>query len=167
MDETYKALMRKAGAILARRSYSRGELRDRLVKVSDESYVEPVLDRLEQLKLLNDADYAYNFALCRMKQDGWGPAKVQTSLLRRHVGQGIIEGALQRVQSELGREAAIASYVQGYCSRRGLPADLKSLRKLIRHLTQRGFDEDGILHVLKRMIPGKLWQRFETGECSE
>ena len=61
-NERHKLLMKKAGALLARRAYTRGELRDRLVKTSGETPVESILDRLEQLNLLNDAAYAYNLA---------------------------------------------------------------------------------------------------------
>jgi regulatory protein len=164
---TNKQLMQKAGALLARRSYSRGELKDRLAKIAGVSGLEPVLDRLEQLNLLNDADYAYNFALCRIGRDGWSPARVERSLLRRQLSRATAEGAIARVQSELGHEAALAGYVREYCGRRGFPADLKSLRRLILHLRRRGFEEELIVNVVQPMIPASLWQRFETGECIE
>jgi regulatory protein len=165
MDEiTNKLLMQKAGMLLARRAYSRGELKNRLARIAEEFPLEPILDRLQQLNLLNDADYAYNFALCRIKQQGWGPAKVQRSLLRRHVDRLTVECALERVRSELGNEYALASYVQEHCRRRGLPADLKSLRKLILHLGQRGFEQEIIFDVVRPMVSASLWQRFETGE---
>jgi SOS response regulatory protein OraA/RecX len=167
VDETFKLLMRKAGALLARRSYGRAELQERLSRSAGDYPLDPVLNRLEQLNLLNDDEYAYNFALCRMKQDGWGPAKIQNALLRRHVGQRTIEAALQRVEDEFGSEPAIERYVQEFSRKKGIPADLKALRRLIAHLGQKGFDEDGILSVLRRMIPAKLWHRFETGESIE
>ena len=159
--------MRKAGALLARRPYSRAELQERLARFAGELPIDAVLDRLEQLNLLNDAEYAYNFAFCHMKQDGWGPNKIQHSLLRRHVEQKTIEAAIQRATDELGCETTIERYAQEYFSKKGLPADLKTLRRAIAHLGQRGFDEDSIMSVLRRMIPAKLWHRFETGESIE
>jgi len=162
--ELHKLLMKKAGALLARRPYSRGELRDRLAKTAGALPVESVLDRLEQLNLLNDADYAYNFAFCRMQQDGWGPARVQNALLRRQVQEVVVEKALGRVRDELGGESALDAYVRSYRSKRNLPSDLKGLRKLILHLHRRGFDEEAILTALRPIIPAELWRRFETGE---
>lgn len=159
--------MRKAGALLARRSYSRAEMQHRLARFAGEIPIDAVLDRLEQLNLLNDAQYAYNFAFCRMKQDGWGPIKIQHSLLRRHVEQKTIEAAIQKAEYELGCETTIERYAREYFSKKGIPADLKTLRKAIAHLGQRGFEEDGIISVLRRMIPAKLWHRFETGESIE
>jgi regulatory protein len=157
-------LLQKSGSLLGRRAYSRGELRDRLVRIAGESPVDPVLDRLEQLNLLNDADYAYNFALRRLMEDGWGPGKVRDSLLRRQVAQTIVEQALKRVCSEIGSDGALESYVDKYQKKHGLPADLKGLRRLFSHLRQRGFDAEGIRRVLSRLVSPALWQRFETGE---
>jgi regulatory protein len=163
-QEIYRTLLKKAGALLARRPYTRGKLRDKLLAITGESAVEPVLDRLEQLNLLNDADYAYNFALCRIQRNGWGPAKVQRSLLHRQVGQTTIENALERIRGETGSDSALADYVQKYYRTRGVPANPKEIRKLITHLLQRGFNEESILSELRQTIDGAIWQRIETGE---
>jgi regulatory protein len=157
-------LLRKSGSLLARRAYSRGELRDRLLRIAGKNSVDPLLDRLEQLNLLNDADYAYNFALRRLADDGWGPRKVRDLLLRRQVALAIVEQALERVCSEMGSERALENYMEKYRNRRGLPADLKGLRRLFSHLRQRGFEEAEVLGVLSRLVSPALWQRFETGE---
>jgi regulatory protein len=162
--EIHKVLLKKAGALLARRAYSRGELRNRLAKIAGDRAVESALDRLEQLNLLNDADYAYNFAFCRIKQQGWGPARVHESLLRRHVAETAIACALQRIRNEFGDESLVAEYIQKHCGKTGLPSDLKGIRKLVSHLRQRGFDEDLITNVLKRMIPAESMPHFERGE---
>jgi regulatory protein len=157
-------LLKKAGALLSRRAYSRGEMRARLGKAAEEFQVEMVLDHLEQLNLLNDADYAYNFALSRIKQKGWSPAKVQASLLRRHIAQASIEAAIERTRDEVGEFQALKEYLEKYCGRRGVPADPKDIRKLIMHLRQHGFDDDSIHHALKRIVPAADMRRFETGE---
>ena len=109
--DLYKALLRKAGALLARRAYSRGELRDRLSRYAGDAPLESVLTRLEELNLLNDEDYAYNFALCRIGQQGWGPARVRKSLLQRQVPAATIEGALERILNELDPATVLREYV--------------------------------------------------------
>jgi regulatory protein len=162
--DLHNLLLHKAGALLARRSYSRGELKDKLSKLAGASQVEAALDRLQQLKLLNDSEYAYNFALCRMKHQGWSPARVRQSLARRKIGQEIVENALERVRAEMGSVSALAIRVRKYCEKAGIPADLKQTRKLIEHLRRRGFDEDSILSELSQRIPAALLRRFETGE---
>jgi regulatory protein len=162
--EIQKAVLKKAGSILSRRAYSRGELRNKLLKIAKEQQVETALNRLEQLNLLNDADYAYNFALYRITQEGWGPAKIYDSLLRRQVPHATIDAALERVCNEVDEESALVDYVKRHCSKKGPPTDPKGIRKLVMHLHLRGFDEDIIHRALDRIIPAMVLQRFETGE---
>jgi len=162
--EIQKKILKKAGAFLARRAQSRGELKQKLMRLAPEPEVESALDRLEQLNLLNDPEYAYNFALCRMRQDGWGPAKIHETLLRRQVRESAILSAVERAQSELDEESVISEYVKRRFLKKELPKDVKVLRKLIVHLQHRGFDEENILRVLKRMFPAELIQHLDTGE---
>jgi SOS response regulatory protein OraA/RecX len=159
-----KMLLQKAGALLARRPYSRGGLRDKLAKSADQVQVEIALNRLESHSLLNDAEYAYNFALGRIKRQGWSPVKVFDSLLKRHVEQNTIESAMARIQNEGGEESFLDLYIKQYCRKRSWPVDPKDVRKLISHLRRRGFDEDDIFRALKQAIPGPASPRFETGE---
>jgi regulatory protein len=163
-SELHKALLHKAGTLLARRAYSRGELRNKLLKIAQERPVENVLERLEQLNLLNDADYAYNFALYRMKHEGWGQAKVRASLFSRHVAEGDVEAALQRVLSALGGEPDLVESMRKFCGKSWPPTEAKHLHRLIMHLRRRGFDEEHIYSALKRGIPAAILQRFGIGE---
>jgi regulatory protein len=162
--ELHKVLLKKAVALLARRAYSRGELRNKLAKMAGRLQVESTLDRLEQLNLLNDADYAYNFALRRMRQEGWSRAKVREALLHRQIAPATVELALEHVRNELGDESVLMQYVQKHCGKRGLPTRSQDIRRLVLHLRSRGFDEDQIFNALKQTIPAAVLQRFVTGE---
>jgi SOS response regulatory protein OraA/RecX len=157
-------LLKKAGALLAGRAYSRYEMQKKLAAVAEERQVEAVLNHLERLNLLNDADYAYNFAFRRIRQQGWSPAKVRNALLYRHVGQASIEIALQQARNESDDTSTILEYAQRRCGRKGLPTDLKGIQKLFLHLRQRGFDEENILSALRGSIPAEALQRLQTGE---
>ena len=159
-----KILLKKAGDLLSHRAYSRGELGSKLGKVAEECQVEAALDRLEELNLLNDAEYAYNFALYRIKREGWGPDKVRYSLTRRQIANKTIQTVLEKIRSELGEEFALVEYLQKYCRKQGLPNDPKGVRKLVAHLRRRGFDEDIIFRALERVIPATVMQSFEPGE---
>jgi regulatory protein len=162
--ELQKTLLKKAGSLLARRAYSRGELRMKLAKMAGDSEIESALNRLEQLNLLNDADYAYNFAFYRIQQEGWGPAKVRDSLLRRHLSPANIESALERVRNELGDELVLIDCIKKRCGKQEPPTNPKDIQKLIAYLQRRGFDDDAIFRALKRMLPAAVIQRFETGD---
>lgn len=157
-------LMKKAAAVLARRACSRGELRKKLAGAGAAAQLELTLDRLEQLNLLNDADYAYNFALYRMQQQGWSPSRVTAALLGRDVARPLIDDALQRIESEAGTASILAAYITRHCHKQGLPATPKDVARLCAHLLRRGFDENQIWNVLRRMLPSELFRRFETGD---
>ena len=163
-DASRNALMKKAAALLARRSYSRGELRVKLLKAAATTQVESTRDRREQLNLLNDAEYAYNFALYRIEREGWGAAKVYGALRRRYVAPDTIEDALRRAQNELGDESVPVEYMQKYCGMHWPPKDPVQVQKLVLHLRRRGFGEDIIDCALKKVLPGQLYRRFEIGE---
>jgi regulatory protein len=163
-SEPDKALLKKAGALLSRRGYSRGELRNKLLKFAGNQQVESVLDRLEQLKLLNDTEYAYNFALYRIERQSWGSAKVHDDLRRRHVAPSIIEYVLQRVRNELGEETIPLEYIRKYCGKHWPPAEKKHLQRLIMHLRGRGFSDEAIEHALRKLPATPALQHFEMGE---
>jgi regulatory protein len=163
-SELQKAILKKAGSLLNRRAYSRGELRIKLGKMAGDSEIESALNRLEQLNLLNDSDYAYNFALYRIQREGWGPAKVRHSLIGRHLSQAAIDSALQRVRNELDEEIVLSEHIQKYWRKRMPPKDWKDFQKLILHLRRRGFDNNAISRALKRMVPSDAIPSFETGE---
>jgi SOS response regulatory protein OraA/RecX len=163
-SESNKALLKKAAALLAGRSYSRGELRLRLLKTAGEADVESALDRLEQLNLLNDAEYAYNFALYRIGRENWSRAKVVDALRRRQVESEIIDGALRRIHRDLGAETVSVEYMQKYCGKHWPLKNPAHIRKLVMHLRRRGFADGAIESALRKILPEPLFQRFEIGE---
>ena len=159
-----KKLLDKAGNLLAKRSYSRGEMRTKLSKLAEPADVEDILNRLEALNLLNDSDYAYNFAFSRIRLQGWGPIKVRHALLLRQIAPQIIEGAIDRVWQDVGDGVALKEYLDRHCRKIGLPQDRKGIQKLIGHLRRRGFVDATIYSTLRQMIPDVAWECFETGE---
>ena len=168
-------LMKRAASLIANRAYSRGELRRKLASAqkADEvpdAEIEAVLDRLEYLNLLNDAEYAYNFAFYRLKDSGWGEEKVRDALIDKDVAKAVADRALDRVREEIaadrpdGNADALMEYAQGYCRKHGTPSNLKDAQKLARRLAGRGFDEDRIIDALQRIIPSEIFRHFETGD---
>ena len=162
--ELHKRLLNRAGIFLSRRPYSRGELAAVLLKVAGPDSVEPVLNRLEQLKLLNDPEYAYNFAFNQLKFKGWGPARVHQNLLLRKVPPGLAESTMNSIRAELSDREVLEGYLEKHCRRKGLPVDCRGIAGLVSHLRRRGFLEETILQTLRPKVPPAVWERFETGE---
>lgn len=163
-SELHKKLRKKAGTLLARRAYSRGEIRLKLLEIAEGPMVEPVLDRLEELKLLNDREYAYNFALSRIGREGWGPEKIRKALYRRQVSDPDISTALDRIRSLVGDDYALAEYLKKFLGKKGIPKDLNSVRNLVTHLRRRGYHRGSIFRELKQSLPGELTRYFDMGD---
>ena len=159
-----KKIMQKAGSLLARRAYSRGQLRDKLVPLGEPGHIEAILDRLEQLKLLNDAEFAYNSASHWVRQEGFGPTKVYHLLRRRQVSGTDADAAIERVRAETSDADALADYLARRGRTRPLPADRKAIHKLIMTLRRRGFSPEVIWEVLRQKIPASAWREFDTGD---
>ena len=173
-------LMKHAAALIARRAHSRGELRRKLAahkaeetqeieKTDDIEGMEAVLDRLECLNLLNDAEFAYNFAFYRIKESGWGEEKVRKALLDRDVAKMVADRALERVLEEIAPDGGVndplMEYISGYCRKHGTLSTLKDAQKLARHLAGRGFDEDGVIGALRQITTQEIFRHFEgTGD---
>jgi SOS response regulatory protein OraA/RecX len=156
--------MERAGAFLRRRAHSRGELSLKLSEFAGSEDVERALDRLQELDLLNDARYAYNFALYRLTETGWGPRKVGEALRFRKLPAELIESALEKIEREIGFEPVLAHYLEKHCRKRGLPSDRRGIHRLFQHLQRRGFSEEHIYTVLRRKFPAGTWRDFESGE---
>ena len=175
-------LMKRAAALIARRAHSRGELRRKLTagrkaqneqKAESADKIEAVLDRLEHLNLLNDAEFAYNFAFYHISKLGWGEEKVREALLYRDVTGADADRAIDRVREEIAEDGqsgqsaldgALIEYVESYCRKHGTPSSLKDAQKLARHLAGRGFDENGIIDALERVISPEIIRHFRIGD---
>ncbi len=157
-------LMHKAASLLARRAHSRGELRAKLLKFGEESRIEPVLDRLRELNLLNDADYAYNSAVRWMRDEGWGVLRVMQMLKRRHISASMADETIRRLGQQVNDGVALEGYLERRFRKQPWPADRKAIRKLFMHLQRRGFREDVIWNLLRQKIPAAAWQQFEIGD---
>ena len=159
-----RKLMEKAASLLARRSYSRGEMETKLAPLGDPPEIQSVLDRLEQLNLLNDEVYAYNSASQWIRQRGWGPYKVRHLLMRRKIPDWMAESAIERVRQEISDTSALEAYLDRRSRSHPLPEDRKGIQKLALSLKRRGFSPEAIWDVLRRRIPSSAWQEIETGD---
>jgi SOS response regulatory protein OraA/RecX len=156
--------MQRAVRLLSRRPYSCEEMRLKLAPYAGDQEIDAVLNRLVELSLLNDEEYAYNFALCQTRQQGWGPLKVFHSLLRKRVPAKLAELTIDRIRRETSDEVVLREYVGRYFRKSGIPQDRKGIHKLIAHLRRRGYLDETIFMTLRGTIPPSAWRTFETGD---
>ncbi|MEW6720036.1 MAG: RecX family transcriptional regulator [Thermodesulfobacteriota bacterium] len=138
--------------MLARRPLSEGEVAFRLARKGHaESDVPPVLARLRELRLLDDA------ALCRQLVRSWregrmyGPAKIAGKLSVRLFPRHIIEEALREECPAADVEEAAARALKKKF-RGGIPAGREGAAKAYRFLAGRGFPPDACRKAVGRRI---------------
>lgn len=162
--EVIDKLMNRAGRLLARRLYSCGELRQKLLPFASEHEVDATLSRLKELNLLNDSNYAYNLALFQIAKQGWGPIKALHSLLRYKVAPEVAQEAIERVRQDESFENALTRYLEKIFRKGPAPQNRKDLVKLINRLRRRGFEEDTIFNTLRQKMPAALWRTYDFGD---
>jgi SOS response regulatory protein OraA/RecX len=162
--EANNKLMNKAGRLLARRLYSCGEMKLKLLPLANEQEVDATLKRLKELDLLNDSKYAYNLGLFQVAMQGWGPVKVLHYLLRHRVAPEVAHLAIERIQLDESYEVALTRYLEKTFRKSPLPQNRKDLVKLINRLRRRGFEDDTIFSILRQKIHAGVWRKFDMGE---
>ena len=117
--------------------------------------VEPILDRLAGVGLVDDAEYARAFLAERWGRRAAGRRRLEQDLRQRGVGREDIERAFARFEDEPGPadEVRLARRVAAQAERRYAGVDPRVRRqRLYALLVRRGFDGDVIEQAL-RMEP--------------
>lgn len=141
------SLKARAVQYLARREYSRAELRSKLRRYllpqDDPGELERVLDELQEKNLLSETRYAESRV--RTRSGRFGNARLEYELRQQGVPAEAIAEALEPFK-ENEAERALALWRRRFSS----PADTpKERAKQIRYLLARGFSFDTVQEVLR------------------
>lgn len=144
------SLKARAVQYLARREYSRLELRGKLLRYlqpeQEEAEVDRLLDELEGLKYLSDERYAKSRA--RIRSNKYGNARIEFELRRQGLEEDIVKEAMEPLESEAERARAL--WLRRFKGK--TPEDFKEKTKQIRYLAGRGFSFDVIQKVINTDI---------------
>jgi len=139
--------MARGVAFLARREYSRDQLRRKLLDslTPDETAqdVDATLDNLVRKGYLNDARYAE--ALCRLRGARYGNRRLVQELQEAGLDASTIQTALESAGGEFERARAVWARRFQWA-----PEDEKARVRQIRFLASRGFEYGVIADVLKQ-----------------
>lgn len=129
---------------LARREYSRAELRSRLLPyVQEGEDVEQALDDLAQRGWLSDARAAEQ--LVNQRRNRFGTQRIAHELRQKGIAENLIDAALPQLrESEL--DAARAVWQKKFDA---LPQDAQEKARQVRFLQSRGFALDVVFKLLR------------------
>jgi regulatory protein len=143
-----RTLKARAIGMLARREYSRAELRNRLLGAgAARDECESLLDELAELGLLSDARFAQ--AVVHQKQGGYARRAIAETLKQKGVAADAAQAALAEHRVD-DAEALVALWRRRFGR---APADDREKARQVRFLQARGFALSAILRLLRDPPP--------------
>lgn len=150
------AVLDKALALLAFSARSTRDLMTRLKRVgAREDDISAAIERLSELGLVNDAEYARNLARSRVIGGGVSRRRIKTELYRRGVAGDIADEAIQETLQDVELDehgSAMAAAEKRMRALRSLDRELQR-RRLYAFLARRGYPHDVISKVVQSQIP--------------
>jgi regulatory protein len=147
-EEAFKRALK----FLGYRARSEAEVRTNLIQAGfSPKIVEPILEKLRSLKLLDDEAFARSFAQARIEDRGYGPLRLERDLRLKGIGKALVGRILdESFARHGGKERARALLEKRY---RGKDlSDAKTLRRAISFLQRRGYRDSVIAEILKQPV---------------
>ncbi|HYN36337.1 MAG TPA: regulatory protein RecX [Actinomycetota bacterium] len=152
----YDSAMSRAGRFLTLKARTEHEVRDKLTGAGfDSEVVDRVLDRLIEMKLVDDVDFARSWVKERMRKKGSGPQVLVAELETKGIDRVVIDeivGAAFPDESLRAREVA-AGLLPKWS---GLPLE-KQASRLAGALARKGFSSEAVQDGLKAVLPPEGW----------
>jgi regulatory protein len=141
--------------ILAARSCSEGELRDKLAAKgwAEAGVIEGCIERLKDLNYINDDLFAHSYASYRVSLKPVGRARLARELAVRKVPRNRIDKALDLIFGELAEETLIDRAIDRRIRTHGRPSDRAATKRMFDYLGRLGFEYDLISRKLRAMRP--------------
>lgn len=142
--------LKRALKFLGYRARSEAEVRAKLIQSGfSAKIVEPTLEKLRALKLLDDEAFAQSFTQSRIENRGYGPLRLERELRQRGVAEPIVGRILaDAFGKQEGKERARALLEKRF---RGKDlTDAKSLRRAIAFLQRRGYRDSVIAEIVRQ-----------------
>jgi regulatory protein len=126
-----------------RRAHSIHEMKQYLHRrAEDDECIPPIIARLRELKYLDDARYALEFARMHAKSRRQGRFRIARELRTRGVPDHHIEVALEAVFAETDEASLVRAQIKRRLSNNRGPLDQKKIASLYRSLLRSGFSSD-------------------------
>lgn len=137
---------------LTRAPRSRFELRKRLIdREIDAEVADEVLDRYEDVGLIDDAEYAAMLVRTRHAERGQARRAIAQELRRRGLSDAHAQAALEQVDADSELERARELVARRIRSVAGLPRD-RALQRLVGYLGRRGYSTSIALNVIHEAL---------------
>lgn len=135
--------------LLGRQAYTTGQLKDKLVrKGATESTIIKVLEKLAELKLVDDALYAETFVRTRSRNKG--AIRLRQELFRKGVAEPLVDKAVGELDEDTQLESAAALAQKNLWRWKGEPRERYA--KAYAFLARRGFPAEVVRAALEQIF---------------
>ena len=150
--------MQRAVTLLAAKPRSIGELRQRLLEKNwtNEEIVESVLQKLEEYKLLNDQQFAHDYAASKLRQKPVGKRKLKQTLSQKQLDKETVESALEQVFEEIPESELVAQAIEKRIRVKGIPQDRDETKKFFDYLLRQGFSYDLVRDKMREIAGNRI-----------
>ena len=140
-EKARERVFQRAGKLLAAKSRSVEELRERLLegRGATKAAVEAVIARLLEYGYLDDAKFAHSFASLRVQQRPIGRQRLQRDLWLKMIDKKTADEALDLVFEATPEGDLIDRAIAKRVRLRGKPRTREEAKKLFDHLLRQGF----------------------------
>src|SRR6266478_1104956 len=140
-EKARERVFQRAGRLLAAKSRSVAELRERLLegRGATKAAVDAVIERLREYGYLDDAKFAHSFATLRVQQRPIGRQRLQRDLRLKKIDKATANEALDVVFAATPEEELIDRVIEKRIRLRGRPQSRAETKKLFDHLLRQGF----------------------------
>ena len=144
----------KAYRLLSLRPHSAHEIEKKLrEKGFPAAVIKEALEKLHELKYLDDVSFASQWARHLAVNNLWGNRKISAGLQTKGISAGLISDAIELARSEMPEEEAIALLIQKKMAGKkyGIK-DIKEKKRIFQSLLGRGFPAGLILSRLGNIL---------------
>jgi regulatory protein len=136
--------------LLARRPYSIAELRKALRrKFTEESAIKEAIAKLRQAGLLDDHNFALQYASFLVRHRGFGPDRVRRELQHKQVAEPAIDAALAKAYEEIHERQILERVLDKKLRSVSLPLTVPKFYSLCQSLRRAGFRSDAIMKAMR------------------
>ncbi len=152
----YEKTMERALRLLSFKPRSIAELRERLLEKiwAEQAVVDQVIERLKELRYLDDEQLAASYASSRLTIKPLGRQRLRRDLQRKKIPAQIAEQTLDRVYEGQAEEELIDRAIAKRLRLKGAPTTPEQSKKLFDYLMRRGFSYQLVLRKVREAAKG-------------
>ncbi len=145
--------MNRAVRLLAAKPRSIAELRDRLLEKewTNLEIVDAVIGKLKEYGYLDDAQFARDVALSKLRQKPQGKRRLQQTMSRKKLDRTTVDEAIQEAFEKIPETDLIDAAIEKRLRLKGRPETRDYKKKFYDHLLRQGFDYDLIRQKMNEL----------------